>query len=46
MLIYKINLGVVVALYRAKGQCESGGGKAPFTRKKDLTPYLVVHHIV
>ena len=46
-LIYKRNSDVLVeALYRAKGVCESCGVNAPFTRKKDLTPYLEVHHIV
>lgn len=32
-------------LFRANGQCQHCGNKAPFNRKKDGTPYLEVHHI-
>lgn len=37
---------VVEVLIRANGKCETCGGKAPFNRKKDGTPYLEVHHKV
>jgi len=42
---FKRNADVVVAvLERANGFCERCECKAPFTRKKDNTPYLEVHH--
>lgn len=34
------------ALYRSDGFCERCKSAAPFTRKKDNTPYLETHHIV
>ena len=37
---------VVEVLGRADGSCERCKRSAPFTRKKDGTPYLEVHHIV
>ncbi|PKF49348.1 HNH endonuclease [Enterovibrio nigricans] len=44
---YKRNPDVVAeALIRAKGVCECCKEFAPFTRKKDNSPYLEVHHIV
>lgn len=43
---YKRNPDVVAeVLINAKGLCGSCGKGAPFTRKKDNTPYLEVHHI-
>lgn len=44
---FKRNQDVIVAvLQRAKGICEHCGHLAPFTRKKDDSPYLEVHHWV
>ncbi|HAS6343122.1 TPA: hypothetical protein I7243_07315 [Vibrio vulnificus] len=46
-VFYKRNPDVVAeALIRAKGVCECCKEFAPFTRKKDNSPYLEVHHIV
>ncbi|EHY9847421.1 HNH endonuclease [Vibrio cholerae] len=46
-LVYKRNPDVVAeALIRANGYCERCNQSAPFTRKKDNSPYLEVHHIV
>lgn len=43
---YKRNPDVVAeVLFRANGKCESCKKDAPFKRKRDLTPYLEVHHI-
>ncbi len=36
---------VAEVLYRAQGKCEKCRRNAPFTRKKDQSPYLEVHHI-
>ncbi|MGY8838017.1 MAG: HNH endonuclease [Enterobacterales bacterium] len=45
--IFNRNPHVVAAvLLRAKGHCEYCGKAAPFRRKKDMTPYLEVHHII
>lgn len=45
--IYRRNPDVVIeVLERANGFCEMCKSKAPFTRSKDDTPYLEVHHIV
>ena len=45
-LVYKRNPDVVAeVLNRAKGKCESCSNNAPFLRKKDLSPYLEVHHL-
>lgn len=42
---YKRNPDVVAeVLMRANGVCEICNEKAPFTRKRDNTPYLEVHH--
>lgn len=35
---------IVMALNRANGICELCGKNAPFSRRKDGTPYLEVHH--
>jgi len=35
---------VAEVLFRANGKCEGCGHDAPFKRKKDLKPYLEVHH--
>lgn len=35
---------VAEVLLRAAGRCEKCGNPAPFTRKRDGTPYLEVHH--
>lgn len=44
-LAYVRNADVIVeVLLRAKGICEKCNSNAPFTRKKDNTPYLEVHH--
>ena len=46
-VVYKRNPDVVAgALIRAKGYCERCKKIAPFSRKKDNSPYLEVHHIV
>ncbi|WP_060989548.1 HNH endonuclease [Photobacterium leiognathi] len=46
-LVYKRNPDVVAeALIRAKGYCEKCNQPAPFTRKKDNSPYLEIHHII
>ena len=37
---------VAEALFRADGVCQSCGDDAPFTRRRDGSPYLEVHHIV
>ena len=37
---------VAEVLFRASGKCERCLKAAPFKRKKDLQPYLEVHHIV
>lgn len=45
--VYSRNPDVVAhALIRAKGICERCMQHAPFTKKRDNTPYLEVHHIV
>ncbi len=42
---YRRNPDVITeVLVRANGVCERCKNKAPFTRKKDKTPYLEVHH--
>lgn len=46
-IAYKRNPDVVAeVLDRAQGHCEQCKSKAPFTRRRDWTPYLEVHHIV
>ncbi|WP_259524238.1 HNH endonuclease [Shewanella baltica] len=46
-VVYRRNPDVVAeALIRSKGYCEGCKKAAPFTRKKDNSPYLEVHHIV
>lgn len=37
---------VAETLFRANGRCERCDRDAPFKRKKDLQPYLEVHHVV
>lgn len=37
---------VAEVLIRAEGKCENCKKEAPFKRKKDLQPYLEVHHVV
>ena len=37
---------VAEVLVRANGKCERCNHDAPFKRKKDLQPYLEVHHVV
>lgn len=37
---------VAEVLLRAAGQCEHCKQEAPFKRKKDLQPYLEVHHVI
>jgi len=44
---YSRNRDVVdEVLVRANGQCELCGCAAPFNRRSNNTPYLVVHHVI